>query len=130
MQTLLPLKKAFNLNFSSSYSLMQSFCEAESVRRERIKVTYLKLKMPRNEVAKQFRAADLERVLTETKMEKEMSSLLESCYCEIFPNFGEKREIASSLRMLLHVVEVRSPDNYQAANEKLWRERERVCMHV
>jgi hypothetical protein len=29
-----------------------------------------------------------------------MLSLLEGRFCEISPNFGEKREMASSLRML------------------------------
>jgi hypothetical protein len=68
-----------------------------------MRATYLKLKMLRKR--KKFRAADLERVLTETKMEKEMLSLLESRFCEISLNFGEKIEMTSSLRMLLHVVE-------------------------
>lgn len=39
--------------------------EVESARRERMRAKDLELKMPRNEVVKKFRAADLERFLTE-----------------------------------------------------------------
>jgi hypothetical protein len=54
--------------------------------------------MPKYEVANKFRAVDLERVLTEANMEKEMPTLLENhlfFFCEISSNFGEKRKVLS-----------------------------------